>query len=76
MGSLKGVQATPPGPISIVTVLLWSLIDVVVIVDESAVYWEYVVGTKVSVITVEDPLIIVELVRTVPPDGSATEELA
>ncbi len=45
------------------------------IVDENAVYWEYVVGTKVLVMTVEDPLIIVELVRTVPPDGSATEEL-
>ena len=43
------------------------------IVDWSVVYWEYVVGTKVSVMTIKDPLIIVELVRTVPPEGRGTE---
>ena len=50
----SNVQATPPGPITMVSVLDWAFVVVVVNVVDKVENLERVVGTKVSV-TVTDP---------------------
>ena len=50
----SSVQATPPGPITMVSVLDWAFLVVVVSVVDKVENLDRVVGTKVSV-TVTDP---------------------